>query len=125
MVTVAAARPAENREAHPDSLLFQGAYGAPIRHNLWCRRIFKPALAASLPERAGLRWHDLRHSNGSHLLGRGVPIHVVKERLGHASIQTTVDVYGHLMPGADDDVAKLFEQAHRDGEPYGWSAAAM
>ena len=98
----------EEREAHEDALLFQGAYGAPIRHNLFGRRIFKPACAmASLP--TALRWHDLRHSHGSHLLGRGVPIHVVKERLGHASIQTTVDVYGHLMPGADDDVARLFD----------------
>ena len=49
----------------------------------------------------GVRFHDLRHTHASLLLAAGVPIHVVQARLGHASIQTTIDVYGHLMPDAD------------------------
>jgi integrase len=46
------------------------------------------------------RLHDLRHTHASWLLANGVPIHVVQARLGHESIQTTVDTYGHLLPDA-------------------------
>jgi integrase len=47
-----------------------------------------------------LRIHDLRHTHASWLLAAGIPIHVVSRRLGHESIQTTVDRYGHLLPDA-------------------------
>lgn len=46
------------------------------------------------------RIHDLRHTHASWLLANGTPIHVVQARLGHESIQTTVDTYSHLMPDA-------------------------
>ena len=98
------------RPADPEALLFTGAYGAPIRHNLFVLRVFRPAVLEALaPEKHSLRWHDLRHSHASDLLARGVQIHVVRERLGHASITMTVDTYGHLMPGADDDVALMLD----------------
>lgn len=51
------------------------------------------------------RIHDLRHTHASWLLGAGVPIHVVQARLGHESIQTTVDTYSHLMPDAQQMAA--------------------
>jgi integrase len=35
------------------------------------------------------------------LLQQGESLHYVKEQMGHASIQTTVDVYGHLVPGSN------------------------
>lgn len=46
------------------------------------------------------RIHDMRHTHASWLLAQGVPIHVVQARLGHESIQTTVDTYSHLLPDA-------------------------
>ncbi|SDC44646.1 tyrosine-type recombinase/integrase [Nocardioides lianchengensis] len=46
------------------------------------------------------RIHDLRHTHASWLLAAGTPIHVVQARLGHESIQTTVDTYSHLLPDA-------------------------
>jgi hypothetical protein len=48
-----------------------------------------------------IRIHDLRHSYASLLLQQGESIVYVKEQLGHASIQITVDTYGHLIPGAN------------------------
>ncbi len=45
--------------------------------------------------------HELRHTAASLMLSKGVPLHVVSERLGHAGIAITKDVYGHLV--ADDD----------------------
>jgi len=48
------------------------------------------------------RIHDARHTAASWWLSAGVDIHVVKAMLGHKSITTTIDTYGHLLPGAHD-----------------------
>src|SRR5262249_31492801 len=55
-------------------------------------------------ERAGLRrirFHDLRHTFASLLIQNGESLAYVKDQLGHSSIKMTVDVYGHLVPGAN------------------------
>ena len=57
-----------------------------------------------LLEKAGLRrrrFHDLRHTYASLLLQRNESPVYVKDQLGHSSIQITVDLYGHLVPGAN------------------------
>ncbi len=62
-------------------------------------RVFYPALRA-----AGLRQiriHDLRHTFASLLLQQGESPVYVKEQMGHSSIQVTVDLYGHLIPGGN------------------------
>jgi integrase len=62
-------------------------------------RYFLPVLA-----KAGIRkirLHDLRHTFGSLLIQNGASIVYVKEQMGHSSIQVTVDIYGHLIPGAN------------------------
>ncbi|MFN7024373.1 MAG: hypothetical protein ACK4QP_07590 [Pseudorhizobium sp.] len=52
--------------------------------------------------------HSLRHFYASWLINRkedggpGLPAKMVQERLGHASIVMTMDVYGHLLPRSDD-----------------------
>jgi len=51
-----------------------------------------------------LRFHDLRHLHATALLGAGVPVNTVAERLGHASARMTLDVYGHAI-GAHDRLA--------------------
>ena len=48
-----------------------------------------------------IRLHDLRHTFGSLLIQNGASIVYVKEQMGHSSIQVTVDIYGHLIPGAN------------------------
>jgi len=45
-----------------------------------------------------VRIHDLRHAMASFWLASGVPVKVVSERLGHADIHITLQVYGHLLP---------------------------
>ena len=57
------------------------------------------------------RFHDLRHTHASILLASGVPVHVVQSRLGHASIQTTVDTYGHVLPASDAAAGAAVELA--------------
>lgn len=51
------------------------------------------------------RVHDLRHSHVAWMLASGRPLDQIKARLGHSSIKITVDVYGHLMPDAQEDMA--------------------
>ena len=52
-----------------------------------------------------IRIHDLRHSHASLLINQGEDYLVVKERLGHASITTTIDTYSHLYPSKQQKLA--------------------
>lgn len=61
------------------------------------------------------RIHDLRHTHASWLLARNTPIHVVQARLGHESIQTTVDTYSHLLPDAQLMAAEAASLAFAGG----------
>lgn len=78
-------------------LVFTAPRGGQILHRTFWSRVWLPAVAHLEPRP---RIHDLRHSHASTLLAAGVPIHVVQARLGHESIQTTVDTYTHLLPDA-------------------------
>lgn len=78
-------------------LVFTAPRGGQILHRTFWSRVWLPAVSHLEPRP---RIHDLRHSHASTLLAAGVPIHVVQARLGHESIQTTVDTYTHLLPDA-------------------------
>ncbi len=69
--------------------------------------MFKPGVRAALPARLnGLRWHDLRHTAAALALATpGGSIQMVKERLGHENIATTVDLYGKRVPSVDAAIA--------------------
>lgn len=49
--------------------------------------------------------HGLRHTHATLLLAEGVPIKVVSQRLGHATIAMTMDTYAHVLPAQDRDAA--------------------
>ncbi|HEX4981988.1 MAG TPA: tyrosine-type recombinase/integrase [Ilumatobacteraceae bacterium] len=53
------------------------------------------------------RLHDLRHFMATEMLGHGVPVPTVSQRLGHARASTTLNVYAHRVPGSDRDAADL------------------
>jgi integrase len=75
------------------------------------------------------RIHDLRHTGASWLIADGVPLAFIRARLGHESIQTTVNVYGHLLPDAHtrmaDSLQKVMRQVSADTDsastPYGFT----
>jgi integrase len=69
------------------------------------RRCAKQLAAAAPP---AIRLHDLRHTHATILLTAGVPVHVVSQRLGHASPVITLQVYAHVVPGSQRDAADLF-----------------
>lgn len=57
-----------------------------------------------------IRIHDFRHSHASLLINNGEDYLVVKERLGHASITTTIDTYSHLYPSKQKDLADKLDE---------------
>ena len=63
------------------------------------------------------RVHDLRHTAASLMIQAGYPPKMLQEIMGHASITTTLDLYGHLYPGDMDRYAdRLDNAAHEAGK---------
>lgn len=54
-------------------------------------------------------FHDLRHTHAAMLIKLNVQPKVISERLGHSSIKITMDTYGYLMTGLQEDVADKLE----------------
>ena len=84
--------------------------GEPWRPRSITHRFIKFIQASELPR---VRLHDLRHSHATHLLAANVHPKVVQERLGHADISTTMNLYSHVMPGMQEDAAARIDDALR------------
>lgn len=56
-----------------------------------------------------ITFHNLRHTYATRLFERGVPIKTVQELLGHADMDTTQNIYIHVMPSAKTDAVKLID----------------
>jgi integrase len=83
----------------PDDLVFGALRGGRLDQGNWYESRWQRAIKAARKE--GLtktpRFHDLRHTHAAWLISAGVPLPVIQKRLGHKSIQITVDVYGGLL----------------------------
>jgi integrase len=88
-------------------LVFASQVGTPVsRHNL--TRSFKALLRrAGLPR--STRFHDLRHTCATLLLGRGFNAKFVQELLGHSTIAVVLDTYSHVMPGTANHSSAIEE----------------
>ena len=60
-----------------------------------------------------VRFHDLRHSHATQLLLAGVHPKIAQERLGHATITTTLDLYSHVTETMQSDAAERLDAAFR------------
>lgn len=79
-----------------------------------------PRAMKKLADLAGVhrvRVHDLRHSHASLLINMGESPLLLKERLGHEKIQTTLGTYGHLYPNTNQAVAKKLTGILNYSEP--------
>ena len=86
-----------------------GALGTPLDAQNIVNRYFKSLLRrAELPN---IRWHDLRHTCATLLLGRGVHPALVQHLLGHASITMTLDRYSHWIPSMGRYTAESMDEA--------------
>ena len=69
-------------------------------------------------KRLGLRsesLHSIRHLHATELLNSGAGVHLVKDRLGHSDISTTLRIYAHIRPEQKQEVADLFARAIENG----------
>ena len=102
----------------PDSLIFgdiEGGHRSPEHVTRQFGRDLErcaKALGAAAP--APIRLHDLRHTHATLLLTAREPVHVVSQRLGHASAVVTMSVYAHVMPGSQRETARTFARLIRE-----------
>ncbi len=91
-------------QQHPpvDGMVWTTERGAFLRRGSFSR-IWRKAVAASVGQPC--RVHDLRHTHAAWLIAAGEHPKIIQTRLGHSSIQVTMDRYGHLMEGLDDRTA--------------------
>ena len=85
-----------------DALVFSQLNGSPLRGNTiwkaWHTMLQRMGIT-------GIRFHDIRHTMATLMLQAGIHPKIVQERLGHASIATTLDLYSHVSPGLQQAAA--------------------
>jgi integrase len=89
-------------------LVFTNEIGGPIDAGNLRTRSFQHLL-----QRAGLprvRFHDLRHTAATLMLGRGIHPKVVSEMLGHSQIAITLDLYSHVTPTMQREAAQAMDE---------------
>jgi integrase len=88
-------------------LAFPDTIGRPVEGINLLHRNFRPML-----ERTGLpriRFHDLCHTATTRLLGKGIHPKIASEMLGHATVAITLDIYSHVMPHMQEQVAAAMD----------------
>lgn len=86
--------------------MFSHPNGQPFHHErpyLWFRQFIKKNRFRYI------RFHDLRHTSATILINQGIHAKIISERLGHGSITTTMNIYGHALRSADQAAADKFE----------------
>lgn len=113
-----------------EEFLFVRENGAPIQITTFYKGVWVPTLAALAADaRDPLngkrpRIHDLRHTCASWMLCAGTPPHVVQRHLGHESITTTVDRYGHFDQRSATAAAAVMASMLPGGKPTGLASVA-
>jgi integrase len=92
--------------------VFRSTAGGPIDPDNVDRAFKRHLTAAGLPD---VRFHDLRHTHASLLIAAGLHPKAIQARLGHASITTTLNTYGHLMPSAFQGVGEQLDRLLQQG----------
>jgi integrase len=94
------------------TLVFQSPRGGTIRYANFARRIWKPALQHAGVPNMGL--HALRHTCAAMLIAQGAHPKAIQSHLGHQSITTTLDRYGHLFEDVHERLAERVDEAYAD-----------
>lgn len=97
----------------PKDFLLTCSEGKVWAHGKFYIRRWAPAVKRA--QEKGLtkqpRIHDLRHTHVSWLIAAKIPLPAIQARLGHESITTTVDRYGHLVQELDAEIAAAMQAA--------------
>ncbi|WP_026124582.1 tyrosine-type recombinase/integrase [Nocardiopsis baichengensis] len=97
----------------PEDFVFTTDNGAWWRHSSFYNRRWVPAVkrARALGLTKKPRIHDLRHTHVAWLIDKNVHPFKIQRRLGHMSITTTMDRYGHLVTDLDDELLAAIDDA--------------
>jgi integrase len=70
---------------------------------------------SKIQKETGIRkgFHTFRHTHATELIAKGIPIHDVSRRLGHSNISTTLNIYTHFLPAADDTLRGALEEIEK------------
>jgi len=95
-----------------DDFVFVNKAGNAIRHSTFHIYHWQPLMERLLEEGINpFRFHDLRHTHVAWLIAGGAPLPHIQARLGHESITTTIDTYGHLLPAGDELISEIIDAA--------------
>jgi len=90
--------------------VFCQADGEPLTPGMLKRPLDRALQGAGIAREVGrVGWHDIRHTYGSHLAMRGIPLKVIQEEMGHASIEMTLK-YAHLSPETKQNAVQVLDQ---------------
>ncbi|HLM23353.1 MAG TPA: tyrosine-type recombinase/integrase, partial [Propionibacteriaceae bacterium] len=90
--------------------------GLPLHNGDFYTHVWRKLMIAVAAEHmATFRFHDLRHTHVAWLIAGGAPLPHIQARLGHESITTTIDTYGHLLPAGDELISKIIDTALTGG----------
>ena len=87
--------------------VFTDDVGLPIAGDTYSKDFARRVRESGLPH---LTFHGLRHAHATFMLTAGVHPKVVSERLGHATVSTTLDLYSHVVPGLQEDAALALDE---------------
>jgi integrase len=90
-----------------DALVFTNKAGNPLISSSFWQHYFRPALRAS---GVRCRFHDLRHTSVALAIAEAAHPKAIQTRMGHSSINVTLDRYGHLFPELDESIAAGFSE---------------
>ncbi|MCA9091139.1 MAG: site-specific integrase [Planctomycetaceae bacterium] len=93
---------------NPGDLIVCTSVGTPVNPANVARSQRIIMAGAGVPE---LTTHDLRHTAATVMLLEGVPIKMVSEKLGHASVMITLDTYGHIAPNMQEAASAAMDAA--------------
>ncbi|EQF26786.1 phage integrase family protein [Clostridioides difficile CD160] len=94
------------------NLLFINKKGNPIDESVISHRFRRFLEYEQLPH---IRFHDLRHSHVTLLMNSHVPIKVISERVGHSNVNTTLNIYSHVLNEMDREASnKIADKLYKD-----------
>jgi len=123
-VTEALAAHLDASPTSPDGHVFRDRADGPLRRSNFRANVWLPALrrlgwgtwvgeGKARRFAPALRIHDLRHTAAALAIAQDAHPLAIKERLGHASITTTLNTYGHLFPEIDAELAERLDALGR------------
>ncbi len=90
-------------------LIFTNRKGGFLTNAQLNKELKRVVAGTDLPQ--DIHIHSLRHTYASLLINEGVNVRLIADRLGHASVRTTLDIYSHVFRGCEEKTVEAIEKA--------------